>query len=170
MGREPWRAERAAIATEQRERLTARGVTLVVPTFDEEDGIEGVVHRLSSLELGVPLEIIVVDDGSTDDTPQILARFPKVRAIRQENQGLSVARNVGAQAATGQIVAYTDSDCFAEHVYSSGGSLAVDITAKPREHVDEVFVAPIDVVGVSDAGLAFCGQRGHAGVLLQNRR
>jgi hypothetical protein len=55
-----------------------------------------------------------VDDGSTDDTRAILARFPGVRAIHQPNRGLSVARNVGLRAATGAIVAYTDSDCFAD--------------------------------------------------------
>jgi GT2 family glycosyltransferase len=59
-------------------------------------------------------EVIVVDDGSTDDTAQILAQFPSVRVIHQPNQGLSVARNVGLQAATGSIIAYTDSDCYAD--------------------------------------------------------
>jgi GT2 family glycosyltransferase len=59
-------------------------------------------------------EIIVVDDGSVDDTRSILARYPAVRAIHQSNQGLSVARNVGFQSATGEIIAYTDSDCFAD--------------------------------------------------------
>jgi len=59
-------------------------------------------------------EVILVDDGSTDDTRQIARQFPQVRYIHQTNQGLSVARNVGAAAATGQIVAYTDSDCIAD--------------------------------------------------------
>ncbi len=59
-------------------------------------------------------EVILVDDGSTDDTPAIAAQFPEVRTIRQENHGLSAARNVGLQAATGEIVAYTDSDCFVD--------------------------------------------------------
>src|SRR5262245_10053044 len=69
----------------------------------------------SLMELDYPdYEVIVVDDGSKDNTPEILDQFPKARAIRQSNQGLSVARNVGAQAATGSIVAYTDSDCFAD--------------------------------------------------------
>jgi GT2 family glycosyltransferase len=59
-------------------------------------------------------EVLVIDDGSTDDTPEILRRFPEVRGIRQPNLGLSAARNVGLHAATGEVVAYTDSDCFAD--------------------------------------------------------
>jgi len=59
-------------------------------------------------------EVILVDDGSRDSTPEIAADFPSIRTIRQENLGLSVARNVGAEAATGEIVAYTDSDCVAD--------------------------------------------------------
>lgn len=59
-------------------------------------------------------EVILVDDGSTDHTPEIAKDFPQVVCIRQENRGLSVARNVGAFQATGEIVAYTDSDCVAD--------------------------------------------------------
>ena len=59
-------------------------------------------------------EVILVDDGSTDDTREIAARFPEVRAIHQENMGLSEARNVGLRAATGSVIAYTDSDCVAD--------------------------------------------------------
>jgi GT2 family glycosyltransferase len=59
-------------------------------------------------------EVILVDDGSKDNTPEIAARHPWIVSIRQENKGLSFARNVGAQAATGEIIAYTDSDCMAD--------------------------------------------------------
>jgi GT2 family glycosyltransferase len=55
-----------------------------------------------------------VDDGSTDETRAILARYPAVRAIHQPNHGLSFARNVGLHHATGAIVAYTDADCYAD--------------------------------------------------------
>ena len=54
-------------------------------------------------------EVIVVDDGSTDDTARIASAFD-VRLIRTENGGLSRARNIGIDAATGEIIAFTDGD------------------------------------------------------------
>jgi GT2 family glycosyltransferase len=65
---------------------------------------------LRKLEYG-NYEVIIVDDGSRDSTAQIAADFPEFRLIRQPNRGLSVARNVGAHAANGEFVSYTDSDC-----------------------------------------------------------
>jgi glycosyltransferase involved in cell wall biosynthesis len=59
-------------------------------------------------------EVILVDDGSKDNTPEIAADFPSIQYVRQTNQGLSVARNVGAEHATGEIIAYTDADCVAD--------------------------------------------------------
>ena len=59
-------------------------------------------------------EILLVDDGSTDDTAYIAAQFPQVRYIHQSNNGLSHARNTGAAAAKGEVLAYTDSDCMAD--------------------------------------------------------
>jgi GT2 family glycosyltransferase len=73
--------------------------------------------NLDSLEhLNYPdYEVVLVDDGSTDDTPKIIQAYPKVRYFQHEkNLGLSVARNTGITAATGEIVAFTDSDCRAD--------------------------------------------------------
>ena len=56
-------------------------------------------------------EIIVIDDGSTDDVPLIAKSYPFVRYIHQHHAGLSVARNLGAAHATGEIIAFTDDDC-----------------------------------------------------------
>jgi cellulose synthase/poly-beta-1,6-N-acetylglucosamine synthase-like glycosyltransferase len=80
------------------------------------NGASTVRSCLSSLrKLRYPdYEVIFVDDGSTDGTQEILRSFPEVRNIRQENKGLSFARNVGLAAAAGDVVVYTDSDCEAD--------------------------------------------------------
>src|SRR5262249_4256597 len=65
------------------------------------------VSRLAYPEL----ELIVVDDGSTDATPDI-ARAHRAHLIRTENRGLSAARNTGLAAATGEIVAFLDDDAY----------------------------------------------------------
>ena len=88
-------------------------VSVVVCTYNGGATLEQCLWSLRALDYP-DYEIIVVDDGSTDDTTEILKRFPSIRAIRQDNHGLSVARNVGLRAATGEIIAYTDSDCFAD--------------------------------------------------------
>jgi glycosyltransferase involved in cell wall biosynthesis len=93
-------------------------VSVVVCTYNGGRTLEQCLCSLRALDYP-DYEVIVVDDGSTDATRAILGRFPEVRAIHQANQGLSVARNVGLQAATGEVVAYTDSDCFADPAWLS---------------------------------------------------
>jgi glycosyltransferase involved in cell wall biosynthesis len=56
------------------------------------------------------LEIIVVDDGSADDSALISARYPAVKLIQQENRGLSAARNAGVEAGTGDYLVFLDAD------------------------------------------------------------
>jgi O-antigen biosynthesis protein len=58
------------------------------------------------------LQILVVDDGSSDSTPEIAGRYPDVRLVQIDHGGLAAARNAGFEAATGELVAYLDSDAF----------------------------------------------------------
>jgi GT2 family glycosyltransferase len=88
-------------------------VSVVVCTYNGGRTLRQCLESLRSVDYPA-YDVIVVDDGSTDETGSILREFADVRAIRQPNLGLSVARNVGLQAATGDVVAYTDSDCFAD--------------------------------------------------------
>lgn len=57
-----------------------------------------------------PAEVIVVDDGSTDDPSAVVSRYPDVQLIRQPNQGLAAARNTGWRAAQGRYVVFLDAD------------------------------------------------------------
>ncbi len=57
-----------------------------------------------------PLEVVVVDDGSTDDTGAIVGRYPDVVYVRQDNQGPSAARNAAVERSSGELVANFDSD------------------------------------------------------------
>jgi GT2 family glycosyltransferase len=92
---------------------TSPRVSVVVCSYNGAATLEECLDSLTALEYP-NYEVILVDDGSTDQTPQIAAQFPAVRYLPQANLGLSAARNAGARAATGEIVAYTDSDCVAD--------------------------------------------------------
>lgn len=90
-------------------------MTLVVPAYNEEDGIEGVVRRLAALDLGVPLELLVVEDGSTDATREHLARLEaEVDVLRVlehgVNRGYGAALKTGFAAASHEVVVITDAD------------------------------------------------------------
>jgi glycosyltransferase involved in cell wall biosynthesis len=88
-------------------------VSVVVCAYNAERTMDAC---LASLELlNYPdYEVVVINDGSRDRTLEIAESYGYCRIISQPNKGLSVARNVGAEAATGEIVAYTDSDCVAD--------------------------------------------------------
>lgn len=85
--------------------------SVIVCTRNGASRIAGCLRAIATME-GGPFETVVVDDGSVDDTAKIVARdFPSVRLISIPPSGLSAARNTGAEAATGDILAFTDDDC-----------------------------------------------------------
>lgn len=97
-------------------RSLSTGTSIVVPAFNEEGGIEGVVRRLVALEIGGgPIEILVVNDGSTDRTGELLRalsdEFGSLRVIEKpRNEGYGAALLTGFAAAKHEIVVITDAD------------------------------------------------------------
>ena len=88
---------------------TARTViSVVIPCYNQGHYLEEALRSARSAVHRV--EVIVVDDGSTDDTPQVAARYPGIRYVRQENRGLAAARNRGLDEATGDLVVFLDAD------------------------------------------------------------
>lgn len=93
-------------------------ISVVIPMYNRRqtilDSINSVLHQT---EIDKIVEIIVVDDGSTDDSVSIITNFideqkygPKIRIVRGQHNGVSSARNIGATVAEGNWVAFLDSD------------------------------------------------------------
>ncbi|TCO16551.1 cellulose synthase/poly-beta-1,6-N-acetylglucosamine synthase-like glycosyltransferase [Kribbella steppae] len=85
-------------------------VSVIVPAYNESAGIEAAIRSLVASDH--PIEVIVVDDGSTDGTAEIVEamRIPGVRVIRQRNAGKPVALNTGLQAAHFDLIVMVDGD------------------------------------------------------------
>jgi glycosyltransferase involved in cell wall biosynthesis len=86
-------------------------VSVIVPTYNRAQSIGNAIQSVLDQSY-TDLELIVVDDGSKDDTAERIAAFtdPRLRYIRQPNGGVSAARNRGVAEARGELVAFLDSD------------------------------------------------------------
>ena len=84
-------------------------VSVIVPVYNRERFLGEALDSIFALDYG-PFEVIVVDDGSTDDSAAIAQSYPDVRFFRQENRGPGAARNIGIEASRGEFVAFVDSD------------------------------------------------------------
>lgn len=86
-------------------------ISIIVPAYNAEATIERCLQALSSQTAIQESEIVVVSDGSTDRTGEIVRGYPEVRLLEQENQGPAAARNLGAREARGTVLLFTDADC-----------------------------------------------------------
>ena len=90
-------------------------ISVVVPVFNRADVIWRAVGSLLRQQFDQPHEIVVVDDGSTDDSSDGLdALSPRVRVVRQAHLGAAAARRTGIEASRGKFIAFLDSDDVAE--------------------------------------------------------
>src|SRR5687767_11430660 len=92
-------------------------LSLVIPAYNEQENVPVLLERVSAAlaQVGKPFEVILVDDGSTDDTPRLLAEgmrtLPWLRVLRMaKNGGQSAAFEAGFAAARGEVIATIDAD------------------------------------------------------------
>mgnify|MGYP003311839546 CR=1 FL=1 len=90
-------------------------LSVIIPAYNVERYVQACLDSVFALPLSESeMEVLVIDDGSTDNTPQILAenalRHSNLRVMRQPNQGQSVARNWGIEEAQGEYILFVDAD------------------------------------------------------------
>ena len=84
-------------------------VSVIIPTYNRAWAIREALDSILAQDYR-DFEIVVVDDGSTDNTQQILESYPQVCVVRQDHLGVSAARNAGIARAAGPLIAFLDSD------------------------------------------------------------
>ena len=99
-------------------------LSVVVCAYQEQERLDRCLASLAALDYP-DLEVLVCDDGSTDGTVEIARRYP-FRLLQLEHGGLSAARNAGATAATGELVAFLDADASAHPSWAHHLALAFD--------------------------------------------
>ncbi|HKN14067.1 MAG TPA: glycosyltransferase [Candidatus Binatus sp.] len=98
----------AASTSEQGERNPR--VSIIIPVYNGAATIERALKSVFD-QTFTDYEVVVVDDGSTDDTPAVLAKYgDKLRVVRQANRGLPAARNAAIAASRGELLALIDHD------------------------------------------------------------
>lgn len=102
-------SESAAIDTS---RITAGNplVSVVIPAYNAEAHIEECIESVVAQQVDFATELIVVDDGSTDNTWALLSKHAAAILLRQDNRGPAAARNAGVRQAQGHFVAFLDAD------------------------------------------------------------
>ncbi len=85
-------------------------VSIIIPVYNDEAHVSHAIESALSQTMK-EVEVIVVDDGSTDGTPEVLRRYDgRIKAIRQENQGPAAAMNAALRHSSGQYVSFIESD------------------------------------------------------------
>lgn len=86
-------------------------ISIVIPTYNRCFELKKAIDSLTKQNFGDELEIIIVDDGSTDGTEKTIKAIGKIKYLKQQNSGAATARNKGGFNARGEFIMFLDSDC-----------------------------------------------------------
>ena len=110
--------------------LSAIDATVIIPARDAAGHIGAALGALLDQRTSHSFEVLVVDDGSTDETAALAAAGgPRVRVLSGRGDGPAAARNLGAREAKGRVLAFTDADCVPAPSWLDAGLAAVDAGA-----------------------------------------
>ena len=91
-------------------------LSIIIPVYNAERYLAEAIESVLS-QKNVDSEIIVIDDGSTDSTAEIVSRYPSVEYVYKSNGGAASARNLGVSLAHGNYIMYLDADDYLENDY-----------------------------------------------------
>ena len=112
------------------EKVRQDYLSIIIPAYNSCDKLESLLDNLiNQKNQGYTAEIIVINDGSTDGTAEMLATKGSIRAINQENKGVAAARNVGLEASTGKYISFIDADDKVSDLYIR--TVTEEITSEP---------------------------------------
>jgi glycosyltransferase involved in cell wall biosynthesis len=135
-------------------------ISVVIPAYNNEAYLEAAVRSVMSQTMN-EIEIILVNDGSTDRTGDIIQSLAseddRIKVISQQNKGVSVARNSGIAASIAPYIAFLDSDDILEK-----DALEVSYLLAEKDHLDFVFF-DADSFGLSEANQRWFNYRRSAG-------
>lgn len=105
-------------------------VSVIMPVLNEAQRVSACLDAIAGQDEAPPFEVIIVDNGSRDATPDLVRAHPiGARLEREPARGPYAARNTGIAAARGEIVAFTDADCLPEPRWLAEGVAAIDAGA-----------------------------------------
>ena len=115
-------------------------VSVVIAAYNEEAHLAECLHSLGE-QTRPPHEIILVDDGSTDRTAEVATGFPGVQVLRQRHLGAAVARNAGAEVASGDVLVFFDGDMVMVPAFLEKLIAPLKDPEVPGTFTKEIFVA-----------------------------
>ena len=86
-------------------------VSVIIPVLNDAPRLRTCLDALESQTFDLPFEVLVVNNGSSDDPASVLRAFPAARLLHEQQRSSYAARNTGVRQARGEVLAFTDSDC-----------------------------------------------------------
>ena len=123
---------------------TSPRVSVIIPVFNDADRLRICLEALESQTFADPFEIIVVDNDSSDEPDAVVASSPRAQLLREPRRSSYAARNRGAAAARGEVLAFIDSDCIPGPDWLLSGVRCLEASPEPAFVGGEVDAFPQD--------------------------